>query len=157
MGLPLFSTKRTAQERTAQDNLNQANDLINLSMNPNDPRYQAMVANQSQGLRAGFLQNLRDIIEGNRRQALMGRQQYFDPERRDENAFAGLNQATQNANIQANQNVLDSINSAVQRLQGQSQSYLGLAGLQNQRNQQQREAILGLINTGVKAAPLFMA
>lgn len=156
MGLPLFSTKKPAQEYIAQGALDKANNLIDLSMNPNDPRFKEMVNSQSQGIRQGFLQNLRDMIEANRRQALMGRQQIFDPERRDEGMFAAVNRAGQESQNQARGNVLDSINGAIQRLQGQSTQFQGLAGLQNTRNEQQRQAILGLLNTGVKGAGLFV-
>jgi len=159
MGLPLssfFSTKKTAPEYAAQDAMSRANDLINLSMNPNDPRYQAMVNQQSQGIRQGFLQNLRDITEANRRQALMGRQQFFDPERRDENMFSAVNQAGQQAQIQARQNVLDNINGAIQRLQGQQNGYYNLAGLQNSRNNQARQSMLALLGAGTQLGSSYM-
>lgn len=152
----LLSTKRTPQENQAQSLLDQASDYTNLSMNPNDPRYQAMLSTQTQNLRQQYTRNLRDIIEANRRQALMGRQQIFDPERRDESAFSALNQAGQQAQVQANQNVIDSLNNAIARLQGQAAGYTGLAGLQNQRNEQRRQAILGLLGTGVQAGKLFI-
>lgn len=154
--LNIFSTKKASQEYDAQNALGQANDLINLSMNPNDPRYQAMVNNQSQGIRQGFLQQLRDTVEANRRQALMGRQQFFDPERRDETMFSAVNKAGQQAQIQARGDVLNNINGAIQRLQGQSSGYLGLADRQNARNEQNRQAMLAMLGAGAQLGSAAM-
>lgn len=153
MALPLsmlFSTKKTPQEGVAEAALGQSQDLINLSMNPNDPRYKAMIDSQSQGIRQGFLQNLRDAVEANRRQALMGRQQFFDPERRDENMFAAVNRAGQESQNQARSGVINNINGAIQRLQGQNAGYLNLASLQNTRNNQARQSMLALLSAGTQ-------
>jgi len=156
MALPLFSTKKSGAEKTSQALLNQANDLTNLMLNPNDPRFKNMLQAETQNVRGGYLQNLRDMIEANRRQALMGRQQIFDPERRDEGMFSAVNKAGMQAQQEARGNLLNRINQSISQLQNQSQANLGLAGMANQRNDQQRQSILALLNSGVKAGGLFL-
>lgn len=143
-------TKKTPQERAAEGSMAQAQDLINLSMNPNDPRFKTMLENESFGIRQGFLQQLRDTIEANRRQALMGRQQFFDPERRDESMFSAVNQAGQQAQIQARSNVLNNINNTIQKLQNQSTGYGNLAKFEADRRNQKRQTMLGGLSAAGK-------
>lgn len=142
------SGKKTPQERAAEAAMGQAQDLINLSLSPDDPRFKAMVEAESQGVRGGFLQNLRDMIEGNRRQALMGRQQFFDPERRDQTMFSAVDKAGRDAQLHARSNVLERINGAIQRLQGQQSGYMKLADMEAGRRDQKRQAILGGLSAG---------
>lgn len=133
----------TPGEREAQRLSNLAGSYNEMLMNPDDPRFKSMVNAESQGIRRGFLQNLRDLIEANRRQALMGRQQFFDPERRDESMFSAVNKAGQEARSQARGNVLDRINQAIQNIQNQRQGALQDAFMQQSRRGQQTQAVLG--------------
>lgn len=151
--------KTTAGQRGLQSTVNNLEDLRNLAMNPNDPRYQSMLdyetKSTTQGLRNSFLQNLNDAIEANRRQAVLGRQQLFDPERQDESIFNLTNQANQQAQLQgasmARQNVLNRLNSAIQNLQSQQQAYSSLADMQNAQKQQKMNAVLGGVSALGKA------
>jgi len=149
-----MKNKKSAAERDAEADAAQARDYINLSMNPNDPRYKAMVEQETQGLNQQYLRGLRDLVEANRRQALMGRQQIFDPERQDESQFSGILQARNEAQNQAGANVLNRLNAAIGNLRGQQQSNLALAGLQTARNQAKNQKYLaGLsgLSSGINA------
>lgn len=146
--------KKTPQEREAERLAAMSQDYNNMLMNPNDPRYKAMLEAETQGLRGGFLQNLRDMVEANRRQAIMGRQQFFDPERRDESMFSAVNRTGQQAQLQARGNVLDRINQAIQNLQGQQSTAMGLAGLEGARRGAKQQAVLaglGAVGSGINA------
>jgi hypothetical protein len=136
-------TKKTPQEREAEALAAQARDYTNLMMNPDDPRYKAMVTQEQQGLKQNYLGNLRDVIEANRRQAIMGRQQFFDPERRDESMFSGVLDAQNQAQNQAGLNVLQRLQQSISGLQGQQSTMLGLADLEAKRREQRRQAMLG--------------
>ena len=80
MAIPFLSNKKSGAEKSAMETLGKTQGLINLLSNPNDPQFQQLLSQENQSVRQGYLRNIRDLIEGNRRQALMGRQQYFDPE-----------------------------------------------------------------------------
>jgi hypothetical protein len=143
-------TKKSPQERMMESNLTQATDLSNLMMNPNDPRYKSLVENESQGIQQNFLSTLRDLIEANRRQALMGRQQIFDPERRDESMFSAITKGKQQAHQQANDNVLNRIRQSIMGLYS-AQGGLGkLADIENQRRAGRRQDVLGGLSAGSK-------
>lgn len=135
--------KTTAGERGLGNTIASLEDLRNLSMNPNDPRYKAMLEQETGNLRTSFLQQLNDVIEANRRQALLGRQEFFDPERRDESMFNAVSKAGREAQTQGRQNVLQRLNNAIQNLQVQQQGYGALADIQNARKQQRTNAITG--------------
>lgn len=130
-------------ERDAAASISQMQDYNRMLLNPNDPRYKALVEAETESVRGGFLQNLRDLIEANRRQAVMGRQEIFDPERRDESMFRGLLDASRQAQIQGRSNATNRIVQALQGLQNIQQSQLGLASLQQARQNQKNQAILG--------------
>ncbi|MFV1152042.1 hypothetical protein QMK98_30390, partial [Klebsiella pneumoniae] len=100
--------------------------------------------------------NIRDLIEGNRRQALLGRQQYFDPERRDESVFSAVNQAGQQAQQQARSNVIDNLNNQIARLQGQFSGQMNLAQASDKRNDQMRQSIMALLGGGMQAGKMFL-
>lgn len=147
--------KMTPQEREAQRLGGMAQDYLELSMNPNDPRFKAMVEAESGGIRSGFLQQVRDLVEANRRQAVMGRTQFFDPERRDANAFSAINKAGQQAQLQARGSVFDRINNAINSLHSQQQNQLQMAGLESTRRQAQTQAILGGLDAFGKVGTSF--
>ena len=134
---------KTPQEREAERLAGLTSQYNEMLMNPNDPRFKEMVESESQGIRGGFLQNLRDAIEANRRQAIMGRQQIFDPERRDENIFSQVDKSGRTAQLQARSNVIDRINQAIKNLQAQQSTYTNLAQLERDRRGQKTQAILG--------------
>lgn len=144
----LQKNNKTPQERASEGYINQANDYTNLSMNPNDPRYKAMVNVEKQGIQNDFLSTLRDMIEANRRQASLGRTQFFDPERRDETMFSAITRGKQQADHQANSNVLNRINMAIANLRGNSNSMLGLANLEADRRNQKRQTNLAGLAAG---------
>lgn len=150
----LFSNKKSGAEASAGEDLGKAQGLIDLLSNPNDPRYQTLLQQEASGVRRGYLQNIRDLVEENRRQALLGRQQFFDPERRDENIFAAVNRAGQQAQSQARSNVIDNLNNQIARLQNQSQARLNMAQLADQRNNQRRQTILALLGAGIQGAKM---
>lgn len=155
MAIPFLSNKKTGAEKSAQATLGQAQGLINLLSNPNDPKFQELLAQENQSVRQGYLQNIRDLIEGNRRQALLGRQQYFDPERRDESVFSAVNQAGQQAQQQARSNVIDNLNNQIARLQGQFSGQMNLAQTSDKRNDQMRQSIMALLGGGLEAGKMF--
>jgi hypothetical protein len=142
--------KKSQAERELEANLAQARDLANLLLNPNDPRYKTMLDTERENIRTGYLAPLRDLVEANRRQALLGRQQIFDPERRDESMFTGFNKAAQQASQEANQSVLDRIKQSISGLQGTNVGYQSLATMQNDRNAQKRQNILAALSAGSK-------
>lgn len=143
-----LQSNNTAPERQLQGNMNQIGNLSNLMTNPDDPRYKAMLGAETQGIQQNFLSSLRDLVETNRRQALMGRQQIFDPERRDESMFSGIVQAKQQAQQQANQNVLQRINASIQGLNSSSAGLGALAKMQNTRNNNRRQTQLAALGAG---------
>jgi len=149
-----MKNKKSGAERQMEADAAQARDYINLSMNPDDPRYKAMVAQETQGLNQEYLRGLRDLVEVNRRQALMGRAQFFDPERQDESQFSGILQARNDAQNQAGTNVLNRLNTAIGNLRGQQSSNLALAGLQGGRQDDKKQRYLaGLsgLSAGINA------
>jgi hypothetical protein len=133
--------KKTPAEKIMQSTLGEQNRLYNLLTDPNNPEYQAMLESETNNVRGGFLQQLRDLVEQNRRQALMGRQEIFDPERRDESMFTVVNRTGKEAQTQAKSNLLDRINRAMNALNVRQQGLLGLANLQQGRNKQKTDAI----------------
>ena len=139
---------KTPQERAAEGYLNQSNDYINMSMNPADPRYKAMVDVEKQGIHNDFLTSLRDMIEANRRQRTLGRTEIFDPERRDESMFSAITKNKQQADGQANSNVLNRINMAIGNLRGNSNAMLGLAEMEGNRREQKRQRNLAGLSAG---------
>lgn len=146
---------KTPGERASEGYLNQANDYTNLSMNPGDPRYKAMVDNEKQGIQNDFLSTLRDMVEANRRQASMGRTQFFDPERRDETMFSAITKGKQQADQQANSNVLNRINMAINNLRGNSVAMGGIAKMEVDRRGQKRQQNLAGLSAGGKLMNSF--
>jgi hypothetical protein len=145
---------KTPQERAAEGYLNQSNDYINMSMNPDDPRYKAMVGVEKQGIQNDFLSSLRDMIEANRRQRTLGRTEIFDPERKDESMFSAITKNKQQADQQANVNVLNRINASIANLRGNSNAMLGIAEMEQGRRDQKRQrnlAGLGAASQGVSS------
>lgn len=155
MAIPFLSNKKSGAEKSAMETLGKTQGLINLLSNPNDPQFQQLLSQENQSVRQGYLRNIRDLIEGNRRQALMGRQQYFDPERRDESVFSAVNQAGQQAQNQARSNVIDNLNNQIAKLQGQFTGQMNLAQASDQRNNQMRQSIMALLSGGLQAGKMF--
>jgi ferric-dicitrate binding protein FerR (iron transport regulator) len=92
------------------------------------------------------------MVEANRRQASLGRTQFFDPERRDETMFSAITKGKWKADHQANTNVLNRINMAVNNLRGNSTAMLPLANMEAERREQRRQQILAGLSAGGKAA-----
>lgn len=130
--------KPTDAERALQARQSQITGLTN-SLNPDDPYNKYLVDQNANLQRMDMQRYLRDLMNANQRAALMGRQQIFDPERRDE-AFsryvtAGSQQIEPRARQNAQSQILTAINAANSGMGGLST----LASLQQNREDQNRQ------------------
>lgn len=109
--------------------------LLQALTDPNNTIYKNLVAGQQQQLNGQTQQGLQSLLEMNRKAQLMGRGQFFNPERQDEAVSQYLgNQATSNA-TNARSNALNQIISAANGYGTNANSYGNMV-----KNQQAAQA-----------------
>ncbi len=108
--------------------------LLKAMLNPDDPIMKNLAAGENQQLNSSTQQALSNLLSANRKQQLMGRQTYFNPERQDEAISTFLSdQAGINANT-ARSNALKRIMDASNGYSNSASNYGGM--VQNQQNAQ---------------------
>lgn len=100
--------------------------LLQALLNPNDPIYKNVVAGQNQQLQNATQSAISNFLEANRKNQLMGRTSYLNPERQDETINRIMMNATDaNANT-ARSNALNQIITAAN---GYGQNASGYGGM----------------------------
>lgn len=108
--------------------------LMKAMLDPNDVVMKNITAGENQALNASTQQQLSNLLAMNRKQQLMGRQTYFNPERQDEAISTFLSdQAGNNANV-ARSNALKRIMEAAGGYSTNASNYGGMVA--NQQNAQ---------------------
>lgn len=110
----------TAEQEQAQA-LSNAQRLLKSYLNPNDVITRNLAANEGQLIRQDYTRALSDLIRADRRQRLLGRQSFFNPERRDESISKFVTMQAQRAEPAAR-------NAALDRILGAAQGQSNMAG-----------------------------
>lgn len=136
----LFSgNKPGAAERQMMQRQSNIDELTRALEDPNHPYNKYLVEQESQLARGDMQTYLRDLMNANRRAALLGRQTAFDPERRDEafNQYVtrGSQKIAPTARLNANNRIMQSI----KNLNGSMGGLNNLATLQGNRSSQRRK------------------
>ena len=113
----------TAAERAQSQALADRDRLLKAMLNPNDNIMKNVTAGENQALNASTQQQLSNLLSANRKQQLMGRQTYFNPERQDESISTFLTNASDSNANTARSNALNRILGAANGYQGQASGY----------------------------------
>lgn len=125
--------------------------LIKAITDPNDVLLKNITAGEQQALNASTQQQLSNLLAANRKAQLLGRQTYFNPERKDESISKFLSDAaTTNANT-ARSNALERIMEAAGGYTGQASGYGGIAPRQQAMQTTNRAIPSTLFGAGADA------
>lgn len=120
----LFSKpKQTAAETGQAQSVANQNRLIQALLNPDDPVFKNINAQEQATIRGNASMLLEDLIRSDRRQQLLGRQSFFNPERRDETINQYMTNVNSAAQGQGRNNAIDRILSAIKGYSGVSDQY----------------------------------
>lgn len=134
MGL-LKGNKPSAAERQMAQRQADIDELSRALQDPNHPYNKYLQDQESQLMRNDQQTYLRDLINANQRQAIMGRQTLFDPERQDEALNRYVTRGAQRIAPQARLNANNRILRAIQQTSGSMAGLNSLATMQNNLNQ----------------------
>lgn len=130
----------TAAEGEQAQAMSNQQALLAAMLDPSSAVYKNAVAGQQQQLNNQTQHGLQSLLQMNRKAQLMGRGQFFNPERQDEAVSKYLgNQATNNAST-ARSNALDQIIKAANGYGSSANAYGGMVNNQQQAQMQNRNA-----------------
>jgi hypothetical protein len=132
-GQQFEAPRATQAEQQQLQTLSNINRLLQAVTDPEDVIMRNLRAGQEKLIRQEAARSLQDVIRANRRARLMGRQQFFDPERRDEAISRYTTQVAQAAGPQAEQAAVGRIMDLVGGYKGLGSQYAGLIPRQQQR------------------------
>lgn len=138
MGL-LRGNKPSAAEREIAQRQSNIDELTRALQDPNHPYNKYLQEQEAQLMRDDQQTYLRDLVNANQRQAIMGRQTLFDPERRDEALNKYVTRGAQQIAPQSRLNANNRILQAIQQTSGSMGGLQSLATMQGNRATQNRQ------------------
>lgn len=134
MGL-LRGNKPSAAERDIMQRQSNIDELTRALQDPNHPYNKYLQDQEAQLMRNDQQSYLRDLVNANQRQVIMGRQTLFDPERQDEALNKYVTRGAQQIAPQARLNANNRILQAIQQTSGSMGGLQSLATMQNNQIQ----------------------
>lgn len=126
--------QQTAAEKAQLQSMANRDRLLQAYLNPTDNITKNLTAQETSGMRDEFQRALSNLLSANRKQQLMGRQTYFNPERQDEAISQFLTRGSDLIANTARSNALKRILDAAGGYRDSASSYGGM--IPNQQNAQ---------------------
>lgn len=123
----------TVGEQGLSNILQESSDLYRTLLDPTNPVFQRLAADNAALNKRDFLSQLREVSNANRRQASRGRTTFFSPERGDEDVIAKVAQNAADAETLGRMQAQQQLGNVAGSLSGLSGAYQGLSGLETGR------------------------
>lgn len=151
--------RATGAEKAQLQALSNQQRLLQTLTNPNDVILRNLTAQNSKLLNIDTQNELSNLISANRRQRLLGRQSFFNPEREDESINQFMNRRAQEVGPLARSTSLSQIIQAINGQSGLASNFGGLIPNQQAARDYNNSRTQDALNKGsdvVSALPGFM-
>ena len=145
MPTPVF-LPATAGETGMAQSIRDALDAYRASINPTDPRFRALAADEAQLARDDFLKNLRLLSTQNKRLRRSGGAGLLDPERSDESIMSAVLSNARNADLTARMTAQQKLNNYGGAMLSTANAQRGQADLETGRRKDYQQSTSEFIN-----------